>query len=255
MTWLARTLMPTMTSRLASTQASVRSMSIERMSISSLTRLQATRPIEPMLRKALMRSRGRLDDEFAEAVEIGLAGRARVDDGRDAALDAAEATAGSRCRCRRARHGRAGRPSPARRKAPLRDRCRRRPRARRARARPSAMRPSAPIRMSTAPCGAPGPKPTGFTPDEQQRRPSFAAITRIVIRDPFCSRGSRRSRRPSPTICSESTESTMAMPGNSVIQSACPTYCRPAAIMVPQVGISGLTPRPRKERPASASMA
>ena len=59
------------------------------MSISSLTRLQATRPMEPRLRKALMRSRGGLDDVFAKAVEIGLARRAGIDDGGDAALGAA----------------------------------------------------------------------------------------------------------------------------------------------------------------------
>ena len=50
----ARTLMPQITSRLASITASVRSMSMDRQSISSGTRLQATSPIEPMFRNALI---------------------------------------------------------------------------------------------------------------------------------------------------------------------------------------------------------
>src|SRR5690606_27307215 len=68
-------------------------------------------------------------------------------------------------------------------------------------------------------------------------------------------RGSSTSRRPSPTSCSDSTDSTMAMPGNTMIQSADPMYCWPALIMVPQVGISGDTPTPRNDSPASARMA
>ena len=166
MTWLALTLMPMMTSRFASTQAIVRSMSMERMSMSSLTRLQATRPIEPMLRKARMRSRAGSITIFAEAVEIRLAGGPRIDDRRDAALDAAQRWPD--------RNVGAAMPhvrvqiDPARRneRAVAVDRRALRP-VPSSLAIPPAIAPDRADEDVDAPCGCPLPKATGFTLDRK----------------------------------------------------------------------------------------
>src|SRR5439155_7902905 len=71
----------------------------------------------------------------------------------------------------------------------------------------------------------------------------------------FRSLGSSRSRKPSPTICSDSAERMIAMPGNTTSQIAWCANCWPLAIIVPQVGSSGGTPTPRNDSPASASTA
>ena len=91
----------------------------------------------------------RLDDVFAKAMEIGLAGRAGIDDGRDAALDAAELRpdrdVGAAMPDMGVQIDPAGRddrrPSPSMRRAPSGDA---------SDAPTPAMLPSAPIRMSIA---------------------------------------------------------------------------------------------------------
>ncbi len=89
--------------------------------------------------------------------------------------------------------------------------------------------------------------------DRQNRRGRFYCVGHDQLS--FASRGSTRSRRPSPSNCRERTENTMARPGNTISHGALFMYSRPEASIVPQVGMSVETPTPRKERLASASMA
>ena len=165
MTWLALTLMPMMTSRFASTQAIVRSMSMERMSMSSLTRLQATRPIDPMLRKARMRSRAgsitysRKPWKFASPAEpastIVVTPRSTPQsDGRiEMSVPPCHTWA-----CRSVQPGETNAPLPSTTRAPS------------GAFKPgdaASIAPDAPMRMSIAPCGCPLPKATGFTLDRK----------------------------------------------------------------------------------------
>src|SRR3982075_833534 len=64
-------------------------------------------------------------------------------------------------------------------------------------------------------------------------------------------RGSAASRKPSPTKLNDKTASVIASPGNVAIHGATSTYCRPSARMLPQLGVGGSTPRPRKLNAAS----
>ncbi len=80
----------------------------------------------------------------------------------------------------------------------------------------------------SAPVALPAPKPIRLHVGEEGA--ALPACSPVIYRS-FRSLGSSMSRRPSPTICSESTERMMAKPGNSVIQSAWPIYWRPAAII------------------------
>src|SRR6185503_16308689 len=68
-------------------------------------------------------------------------------------------------------------------------------------------------------------------------------------------RGSSLSRSPSPTRLTESTTSASARPGQNTVQGARARYTRLEAIILPQVGISGGVPAPRKDRAASIRMA
>ena len=72
----------------------------------------------------------------------------------------------------------------------------------------------------------------------------------------FCSLGSSASRRPSPTICSDSTVSTIAKPGSRISHSAWPKYCWRAGDHVAP-GRRRRAARRRRERttPASVSIA
>ena len=69
------------------------------------------------------------------------------------------------------------------------------------------------------------------------------------------SRGSSRSRRPSPSRLTASTVRRGSAPGIRMVQGAIWKKVRPWAMMLPQLGISGGTPAPRKltGRPRSAS--
>src|SRR5437867_4115904 len=87
----------------------------------------------------------------------------------------------------------------------------------------------------------------------QQRRGGLRGARHDQIA--FRSFGSSRSRKPSPTICSDSAERMIAMPGNTTSQIAWCANCWPLAIIVPHVGSSGGTPTPRNDSPASASTA
>src|SRR5579872_5581461 len=69
------------------------------------------------------------------------------------------------------------------------------------------------------------------------------------------SRGSSRSRSPSPRRLMPSTVKKMHRPGNSASHQDVLMYVRPSASMLPQVGISGGTPSPRKLSDASEMMA
>src|SRR6185437_6348577 len=69
------------------------------------------------------------------------------------------------------------------------------------------------------------------------------------------SRGSRTSRRPSPSRLRPSTVIMRAAPGMVIIQGASTMYCRPSAMMLPQVGVGGTAPTPRKDSVASVSTA
>src|SRR5215510_10512053 len=71
----------------------------------------------------------------------------------------------------------------------------------------------------------------------------------------FASLGSRRSRRPSPSMLTASTVTARKAPGIKMVHGAIWKKVRPCAMMLPQLGISGGTPAPRKDRPASTSMA
>src|SRR4029077_16002446 len=71
----------------------------------------------------------------------------------------------------------------------------------------------------------------------------------------LASRGSSRSRRPSPRRFTPSTTSASAMPGAKMVQGARARNRRLCAIMLPQVGISGGVPAPRKESAASIRIA
>ena len=227
MTWLARTLMPRITSRLASTQASVRSTSIERMSISSLTRLQATRPIEPMFRNAKMRSaagsmtNSRKPAKLASPAEPASTSvttprssphwRGRI----EMSVPPCQTWT-----CRSHQPGETKAPLPAMSSTSAVARQVSAHLARSCRRRRSGCRPVRP--------GVPRPKPTGPQIVRSSGRlgePSFdrSSITGVPPQRSLRSRGSSRSRRPSPIICSESTASTMATPGKIISQSAVPT--------------------------------
>ena len=113
MTWLARTLMPD-DDVAVGLDAGEGAVEVDRAHVDQLADPvagdKADRADVEEGEDALLR---RLDDELAKAVEIGLAGRAGVDQRGDAARGAALFAGGARCRCRRARHGRADRSSPA----------------------------------------------------------------------------------------------------------------------------------------------
>src|SRR4051812_33390139 len=68
-------------------------------------------------------------------------------------------------------------------------------------------------------------------------------------------RGSRTSRSPSPSRLRPITVIISAMPGMVMIHGASIMYWRPSAMMLPQVGVGGTAPRPRKLKVASDSTA
>src|SRR5277367_361048 len=71
----------------------------------------------------------------------------------------------------------------------------------------------------------------------------------------LASRGSSRSRSPSPKRFTASTVMARNVPGIRIVQGAIWKKVRPWAMMLPQLGTSGGTPAPRKLSPASISMA
>ena len=66
---------------------------------------------------------------------------------------------------------------------------------------------------------------------------------------------SSRSRSPSPSAFRPSTENNIASPGNTVRCGAIKRNDRPSLIIEPHDGVGGWTPRPRKLRLASATIA
>src|SRR5260370_1417751 len=68
-------------------------------------------------------------------------------------------------------------------------------------------------------------------------------------------RGSSTSRRPSPSRFMPSVARLIAIPGNSMIHHACTEWSRPSEMMLPQLGVGGDGPTPRKLSAASARMA
>ena len=68
-------------------------------------------------------------------------------------------------------------------------------------------------------------------------------------------RGSRESRKPSPTRLIASTVTASSTPGKKMIHGAIWKKVRPSEITLPQLGISGGVPAPRKESPASVRIA
>src|SRR6516165_500566 len=68
------------------------------------------------------------------------------------------------------------------------------------------------------------------------------------------SRGSSRSRRPSPTRLKPTTVTRMARPGNVAIQGAVSINDRPVASIEPHSGVGGVAPRPRNDSPAVSTM-
>src|SRR6185295_3152580 len=68
-------------------------------------------------------------------------------------------------------------------------------------------------------------------------------------------RGSSESRSPSPTRLIASTAIASIRPGKKMIQGEIWKKARPSEITLPQLGISGGVPAPRKERPASMRIA
>ena len=87
--------------------------------------------------------------------------------------------------------------------------------------------------------------------DSQQQRAPASSITAPSA---AWGRAGRASRRP--TICSDSAASTIATPGNSTSQIAwCAILLAARDHRAPGRQISGGTPTPRNDRPASASTA
>src|ERR1700726_1638533 len=68
-------------------------------------------------------------------------------------------------------------------------------------------------------------------------------------------RGSRVSRKPSPSKFMPSVARLMATPGNNMIHQASTAWSRPSAMMLPQAGVGGGGPTPSKLRAASARIA
>src|SRR5690606_28035483 len=62
----------------------------------------------------------------------------------------------------------------------------------------------------------------------------------------FMRRGSSVSRRPSPMMFTARTAIESMTPGKKMIHGASRKKPRPSAMTLPQVGISGGTPAPRK---------
>src|SRR5690606_30285798 len=68
-------------------------------------------------------------------------------------------------------------------------------------------------------------------------------------------RGSRRSCSHSPTRLKPSTVTRISRPGNRAIHQAKAKVSLPAVSMLPQLGVGGCTPSPRKLRPPSTRIA
>src|SRR5205814_777938 len=68
-------------------------------------------------------------------------------------------------------------------------------------------------------------------------------------------RGSSWSRSPSPSMLTASTVAARKMPGKRMLCGKTRNSARPSAMMLPQVGVSGGMPTPRKDRIASIRMA
>src|SRR5258708_1862390 len=71
----------------------------------------------------------------------------------------------------------------------------------------------------------------------------------------YRSRGSRASRRPSPTKLNDSTTRKIAKPGHIAIHGAVVKKRCAAFSMLPQEGAGGCWPRPKNDNAASAMMA
>src|SRR5713226_8281518 len=71
----------------------------------------------------------------------------------------------------------------------------------------------------------------------------------------LASRGSSRSRSPSPKRFTANTVMARNVPGIRIVQGAIWKKVRPWAMMLPQLGTSGGTPAPKKLKPASISIA
>src|SRR4030095_15249013 len=77
---------------------------------------------------------------------------------------------------------------------------------------------------------------------------------RVADYSPF-RRGSSRSRRASPVRLKASTAAMMASPENVVSHGQHLMYWRASLRMLPQLGVGGGMPSPRKDRLASVRMA
>ncbi len=85
------------------------------------------------------------------------------------------------------------------------------------------------------------------------RRTMKRAISATL--QPTLARGSSASRTPSPNTFSERTVSTSIAPGTIARCGAVAIRSMPSSIIVPQEGLGGRTPAPRKESAASSRMA
>src|SRR5581483_7109019 len=68
-------------------------------------------------------------------------------------------------------------------------------------------------------------------------------------------RGSKMSRRPSPSTLNASAATTIARPGYTASRGACERYDCASWSIVPHDGAGGCTPSPRNERTASPTIA
>ena len=68
-------------------------------------------------------------------------------------------------------------------------------------------------------------------------------------------RGSRTSRRPSPSRLNESEQKKIARPGKTASRGACETYDCASESITPHDGVGGWTPRPRNDSTASPMIA
>ena len=168
-----------------------------------------------------------LDDELAKAGEVGLAGRAGVDQRDHPALEPALARpdrdVGAAVPDMDVQVAPAGRHEGAVASDDARLRLRAAglgPLARSCRRRRSGCRPDHRACRAPKPTGRTSVRSTWRLGARHRRRSSImGAPPQRSLR----SRGSSRSRSPSPIICSESTASTMATPGKIISQSAVPT--------------------------------
>ena len=112
-------------------------------------------------------------------------------------------------------------------------------------------------RISPLPMANETPETMSTAPSSESERNGEIANRQHVSprRQDSRNRGSRRSRSASPTRFSENAVSTIIMPGKNSSHDARVMKVRDSASMLPQLGMSGGAPSPRKSSDAAPSCA